>query len=51
MEAAVTMDDVTDHVLPFDMGRRGGVSLQPSPVATVDHSLSNEDPWKQTDLN
>ena len=46
--AAVTMDDVTDHVLPSDMGRRGGVTLQPSPMATVDHHLSNQEScrWK-----
>lgn len=27
VEAAIAMDDFTDHVLPSDMGRRDGVIL------------------------
>lgn len=44
---AVAKDDVADHVLPSDMGWRGGVTLQPSPMATVDHRLSDQETWRK----
>lgn len=43
--AAVAVDDVTDHVLSSDMGKRGGVTLQLPPLATVDHRLSDQKTW------
>lgn len=46
--AAVAVDDVTDHVLPSDMGKRGRVTLQLPPLATVDHHLSDQKTWTDT---
>lgn len=41
--AAVAEDDVNDHVFPSNVRRRGGVTLQPSPMATVNHHLSEQE--------
>jgi len=45
--AAVAKDDVVDRVLPPDVSRGGGVTLQPPPVAAVDHGLSEQERWAQ----
>ena len=47
--AAVAMDDVTNHVLPYDVGQMGGVTVQPPPMATVNDHLSHQETWRHTD--
>lgn len=41
--AAVSSDDVTDHLLPSGTWWRGGVTLQPPSMAAVDQSLSDQE--------
>lgn len=41
--AAIALDDVTDHVFPSDVGKRGGVTVQLPPTATVDDCLPDQE--------
>lgn len=41
--AAVALDDVTDHVPPSDVGKRGGVGLQLPPPGTIDQCLPDQE--------
>jgi len=40
--AAITKNDVTDHVFPFNVRGRGGVALQPPAIAAINDHFSDQ---------